>query len=73
MVCRCCDSSGVFSLCATFGSESFWLEHAFFLDHFKLPRVCFFLAFRHLNGFTPFAFKSSFGNALIKGGIEKPS
>jgi hypothetical protein len=33
----------------------------------------FFLAFRHLNGFIPFAFKSSFGNALIKGEIEKPS
>jgi hypothetical protein len=63
----------VFSLCATFGSESFWLEHAVFPEHFKLPRVCFFLAFRHLNGFIPFAFISSFGNALSKGEIEKPS
>jgi hypothetical protein len=56
----------VFSLRASFGTESFWLEHDFAPSNFKLPYVCFYLAFGHLNGFF-FAFKPFVVNALIKG------
>jgi hypothetical protein len=48
---RLVDSSVVFSLLASFGTESFWLEHDFVPSHFKLPFVCSYFAFGQLNQF----------------------
>ena len=42
------------------------------LSHIKLPCVCFYLVFIHLNELC-FAFKLSFVIALIKREIERPS
>jgi len=75
IACSSCDSSDEFRRCAFFGSERVfdWLEHAFFPLIYSGLVFAFFSAFGHLNEFFLFAFKSFFGNALIKGEIEKPS